>query len=81
MLEYLLFYYSKPKPLNTLDSSLISVALITKMGEIKISISKEMDKIIKKISDNLGIKKTEFVKSLVIENLKEIKLKHKNEKK
>ncbi len=50
------------------------------MGEIKISISKEMDKIIQKISDELGIKKTEFVKSLVIENLKEIKLKYKNEK-
>jgi len=40
-----------------------------------------MDEIIQKISDTLGIKKTEFVKSLVIENLKEIKLKHKNEKK
>ena len=39
-----------------------------------------MDKIIQKISDELGIKKTEFVKSLVIENLKEIKLKYKNEK-
>lgn len=51
------------------------------MGEIKISLSGEMDKIIKKISDELGIKKTEFVKSLIIENLKEIKLKHKNEKK
>lgn len=51
------------------------------MGEIKITTSKEMDKIIKKIVDSLGIKKTEFVKSLVIENLKEIKLKNKNEKK
>ncbi|MBA7703077.1 hypothetical protein ES703_111859 [subsurface metagenome] len=51
-----------------------------KMGEIKITTSKEMDKLIKKISDDLGIKKTEFVKSLVIENLKEIKLKYKNEK-
>lgn len=51
------------------------------MGEIKISISKEMDKIIQKISDGLGIKKTEFVKSLVIENIKEIKLRYKNEKK
>jgi len=51
------------------------------MGEIKISISKEMDKIIKRIVDSLGIKKTEFVKSLVIENLKEIKLHYKNEKK
>jgi len=51
------------------------------MGEIKISTSKEMDKIVQKIADNLGIKKTEFVKSLVIENLKEIKLHYKNEKK
>jgi len=51
------------------------------MGEIKISISKEMDDIIQEVSDTLGIKKTEFVKSLVIENLKEIKLKRKNEKK
>jgi hypothetical protein len=51
------------------------------MGEIKISTSKEMDKIIQKIADDLGIKKTEFVKSLIIENLKEIKLKYKNEKK
>ena len=33
-----------------------------------------MDRIIQKISDELGIKKTEFVKSLVIENLKKIKL-------
>jgi len=45
------------------------------MSEIKISASDEMNKIIQKIADDLGIKKTEFVKSLVIENLKEIKLK------
>ncbi len=51
------------------------------MGEIKISTSVEMEKIIQKIADDLGIKKTEFVKSLIIENLKEIKLKNKNEKK
>jgi len=43
------------------------------MGEIKISMSDEMDKLIQKISDELGIKKTEFVKFLVIENLKEYK--------
>ncbi len=43
------------------------------MGEIKISVSVEMDKIIQDISDNIGIKKTEFVKSLIIENLKELK--------
>lgn len=51
------------------------------MGEIKISTSNEMEKIIQKIADDLGIKKTEFVKSLIIENLKEIKLRYKNEKK
>ncbi len=51
------------------------------MGEIKISTSKEMDEIIQEVADALGIKKTEFVKSLIIENLKEIKFKRKNEKK
>jgi hypothetical protein len=43
------------------------------VGEIKISVSEEMEKVIQDISDSVGIKKTEFVKSLVIENLKEIK--------
>jgi len=33
-----------------------------------------MHKLLQELSDNLGIKKTEFVKSLVIENLKKIKL-------
>ena len=42
------------------------------VGEIKISVSDKMDKIIQKIADDLGIKKTEFVKSLVIENLKKL---------
>jgi|TARA_B100001971_G_C18257724_1_gene583686 hypothetical protein len=41
------------------------------MGEIKIAVSEDMDRWISKISSELGIKKTEFVKSLVIENLKE----------
>ena len=50
------------------------------MGEIKISVSEKMDKVIQDISDELGIKKTEFVKSLVIENLKEIKIKDKRGK-
>ena len=45
------------------------------MGEIKISVSEKMDKVIQNISDELGIKKTEFVKSLIIESLKEIKIK------
>ncbi len=45
------------------------------MGEIKISLSDKTDKIIQEVSDELGIKKTEFVKSLVIENLKKIQKK------
>lgn len=49
------------------------------MGEIKISVSEKLDKLIQKVSDELGIKKTEFVKSLVIENLKEIKNKKEKE--
>jgi hypothetical protein len=47
------------------------------MVEIKISVSDKMDEVISKMSDEIGIKKTEFVKSLVIENLKEIKNKAK----
>ncbi len=43
------------------------------MGEIKINVSDKMEKVIQKIVDDLGIKKTEFVKSIVIENLKKIK--------
>ena len=43
------------------------------MSEIKINTSNEMGQIIQKLSEDLGIKKTEFVKSLVIENLKKIK--------
>lgn len=50
------------------------------MGEIKISVSEKMDKVIQDISDELGIKKTEFVKSLVIENLREIKIRDKRGK-
>jgi len=42
------------------------------MGEIKIAVSEKMEKVVQEISDDLGIKKTEFVKSLVIESLKEI---------
>jgi hypothetical protein len=42
------------------------------MGEIKISVSDKLEEIIQKIADNLGIKKTEFVKSLVISNVLDI---------
>ena len=36
------------------------------MGEIKISVSDHLDKILQKAADALGIKKAEFVKNLVI---------------
>ena len=42
--------------------------------EIKISISGETNDLIESVASSLGIKKTEYVKSLVIENLKEIRL-------
>lgn len=43
------------------------------MGEIKIVVSDEMDKLVQKVCDELGIKKTEYLKSLLIQNLKEYK--------
>ena len=43
------------------------------MSQIKINTSNVMDESIQEVTDSLGIKKTEFVKSLVIENLKEMK--------
>lgn len=42
------------------------------MVEIKISISEEMDDLIQRACDSLGIKKTEYIKYLVIGNLKEL---------
>jgi len=47
------------------------------MGEIKIVVSDRMDSILQKLADDMGIKKTEFVKSLLIENLKKIKFEDK----
>jgi len=41
------------------------------MGEIKISVSDQLEKLIENISTELGIKKTEFIKSLVINNLRD----------
>jgi hypothetical protein len=41
------------------------------MGEIKISVSDKLEKLIESICDELGIKKTEFVKSLVINHLRD----------
>ena len=40
------------------------------MGEIKIIVSDEMEKIIENICQTIGIKKTEYVKGLLIEELK-----------
>ena len=42
------------------------------MGEIKIVVSEQTEKILNEICDKIGIKKTEFVKSLVIENLRNV---------
>lgn len=42
------------------------------MAEIKIAVSDKTNKLIQEIADSLGIKKSEFVKNIVIENLKDI---------
>jgi len=43
------------------------------MAEIKISISERMNDIIREISDFLGIKRSEFVKNLVVNDLEDYK--------
>ncbi len=40
------------------------------MGEIKIIVSDETEKVVEQICDRLGIKKTEYLKGLLIEELK-----------
>jgi diphthamide synthase (EF-2-diphthine--ammonia ligase) len=40
------------------------------MGEIKIVVSDETEKVVEQICDRLGIKKTEYLKGLLIEELK-----------
>lgn len=40
------------------------------MGEIKIVVSNETEKLVESICDRLGIKKTEYLKGLLIEELK-----------
>jgi len=40
-----------------------------KMGEIKISTSEKLDKTLQDMADELGIKKAELVKNMVISNL------------
>jgi hypothetical protein len=49
------------------------------MGEIKISVSDKLDAILQKKADELGIKKAEFVKHIVVSELMDGGLK--NEKK
>ena len=41
------------------------------MGEIKIIVSERLDKLVEKESDEIGVKKTEFVKSLLIQHFRE----------
>ena len=43
------------------------------MGEIKISVSEQTNKLIQRIADDLGIKKTEYVKNLVIGDITKTK--------
>jgi len=39
------------------------------MGEIKISVSEKLDKILQEKADDLGVKKAELVKNFVIKEL------------
>ena len=41
------------------------------MGEIKISVSDTLDRILQKLADDLGIKKAELVKNFVVKELME----------
>lgn len=45
------------------------------MPEIRIKVSEKLDGIIEKLSDGYGIAKTEYVKNLIIKDLKEIGIK------
>lgn len=38
--------------------------------EIRVKISNDLDKILSEISEEIGVKKTEYVKSLIIEDLR-----------
>ncbi len=53
-----------------LNYSLITHLLVIKVGEIKIVVSDVMEKRIAGLADKLGIKKTEYVKGLIIEEFK-----------
>lgn len=41
------------------------------MGEIKIVVSEKLEELVKTESEKLGIKKTEFLKSLLIKHFRE----------
>ncbi len=43
------------------------------MGEIKIVVSEMMEKIVEDMARSLGVKKTEYVKGLVVEDFKKLK--------
>jgi hypothetical protein len=53
----------------------ISEEYSIKMGDIKIVVSEKLDKLVEAESEKIGIKKTEFVKSLLIEYFREEKKK------
>lgn len=38
--------------------------------EIRVKMSNELDRILSKISEEIGVKKTEYVKSLIIKDLR-----------
>ena len=40
------------------------------MPEIRVQVSEKMDKTVEDISENIGIPKTEFVKNLIVNELK-----------
>ncbi len=51
------------------------------MSEIKISVSERLDEILQKIADDLGIKKAEFVKNMVIKEIMQTDLGKRGKKK
>ena len=42
------------------------------MSEIKISVSERLDNLLQQIADNLGIKKAELVKNMVVKEIMEL---------
>lgn len=50
------------------------------MAQINFSIKDELNKRVEDISNELGLAKSDYIKSLIIEDLKKYILKNKNEK-